>query len=156
MHSWPSGIARSDESKHDEVGFQLTAADFGSNSLWQTYLKDNSWMCILHQYHKASGLKACTATCLSEKKYLINPCFSPGGRGGGGSVVKEYEIITLEYNGKACRLYLLFFCAPEDIILKAIRPGSTKFEGKYFSIQTVNIRHIDRSFWKHAYTIPSD
>ncbi|MBL0687314.1 MAG: ABC transporter ATP-binding protein [Sulfurospirillum sp.] len=24
-------------------------------------LKDNSWMCILHQYHKASRLKACTA-----------------------------------------------------------------------------------------------
>ncbi len=51
---------------------------------------------------------------------------------GGSSVVKEYEIITLKYNGKACRLYLLFFCALEDIILSAIRSGSTKFEGKYF------------------------
>ncbi len=45
--------------------------------LWHTsYLKDNSWMCILHQYHKVSGLKACTAMCRSEKKcsniYLIN------------------------------------------------------------------------------------
>ncbi len=29
-------------------------------------LKDNSWMYILHQYHKASGLKACTM-CRSEK-----------------------------------------------------------------------------------------
>ncbi len=41
-------------------------------------------MCILHQYHKASGLKVCTAMCRSEKKYLINskwwhPRFSPGG-----------------------------------------------------------------------------
>ncbi len=54
------------------------------------------------------------------------------GRGGGASVVKEYEIIMFKYNGKACRLYLLFFCAPEDIILYVIQPGSTKFEGKYF------------------------
>ncbi len=54
MYSWPSGIARCDESKH-EVAFQLDATDFGLNSLWQTsYLKDNSWMNILHQYHKAS------------------------------------------------------------------------------------------------------
>ncbi len=51
---------------------------------------------------------------------------------GGSSVVKEYEIITLKYNGRACRLYLLFFCAPADIILCAIRSGNTKFEGKYF------------------------
>ncbi len=53
-------------------------------------------------------------------------------KGGGSSVMKEYEMISLKYNGRACRLYLLFFCAPEDIILSAIRPGSTKFEGKYF------------------------
>ncbi len=54
----------------------------------RSYLKDNSWMCILHQYHKASRLKACTAMCRSEKKVskykiLINskwphPRFSPG------------------------------------------------------------------------------
>ncbi len=50
---------------------------------------------------------------------------------GGCFVVKEYEIITLKYNGKACRLYLLFFFAPKNIILYAIRPGSMKFEGKY-------------------------
>ncbi len=49
---------------HDEVAFQLAAADFDSNSLSQTsYLKDNSWMSILHQYHKVSELKACTAMC---------------------------------------------------------------------------------------------
>ncbi len=43
MHSWPRGMAKCDESKQDEVAFQLAAADFGSNSLWQTsYLKDNS------------------------------------------------------------------------------------------------------------------
>ncbi len=28
------------------VTLHLAAADFGSNSLWQTYLKDNSWMSI--------------------------------------------------------------------------------------------------------------
>ncbi len=73
MCSWPCGIARSDESKHGEVAFQLTATDFGLNSLWQiSYLKYNSWMCILHLYHKASRLKACTAMCRSVKKYLIN------------------------------------------------------------------------------------
>ncbi len=33
------------------------------------------------------------------------------------ALVKEYEIITLKYIGKACRLYLLLFCAPENIIL---------------------------------------
>ncbi len=33
------------------------------------------------------------------------------------AVVKEYEIITLKYNGKECRLDLLFICASEDIIL---------------------------------------
>ncbi len=39
---------RCNESKHHEVAFQLAAADFGSNSLWQTsYLKDNSWMSTL-------------------------------------------------------------------------------------------------------------
>ncbi len=53
-----------------DVTFQLAAADFGSNSLWQTsYLKDNSCMCILHQYHKMNGLKACTAMCRSETKW---------------------------------------------------------------------------------------
>ncbi len=36
---------------------------------------------------------------------------------GGASFVKEYEIITLKYNGKACRLYSLFSSAPEDIIV---------------------------------------
>ncbi len=33
------------------------------------------------------------------------------------TVVKEYEIITLKYDGKACRLYLLYFDASKDIIL---------------------------------------
>ncbi len=67
-------------------------------------LKDNSWMCILHQYHKVSGLKASTMMCRKQDE---NPL----------AVVKEYEIIMLKYNGKACRLDLLYFCAPEDIIL---------------------------------------
>ncbi len=33
------------------------------------------------------------------------------------AVMKECKIITLKYTGKACRLYLLCFSAPEDIIL---------------------------------------
>ncbi len=49
-------------------------------------LKENSWMCILHQYHNASILKVCTAMCQSERKndvYIFNskwwhPRFSPG------------------------------------------------------------------------------
>ncbi len=32
------------------------------------------------------------------------------------STLKEYEIITLIYNRKSCRLDVLLFCAPEDII----------------------------------------
>ncbi len=32
-------------------------------------LKDISWMSILHQYHKTSGLKAWTAMCRSEDKW---------------------------------------------------------------------------------------
>ncbi len=40
--------------------------------LCDRYLKDNSWMCILHQYHNTSGLKAYTAMCRREKtcKYM--------------------------------------------------------------------------------------
>ncbi len=53
--------------------------------------------------------------------------------------LKGYELITLIYNRKSCRLDLLSFRAPEDIILQAIRPGSTKFEEKYFKIQTAGI-----------------
>ncbi len=117
------GFARCDESKHDEVTFQLTSADFGSNYLWQTpCLKDNSWMSILHQYHKENRLKACATMCRSEKwkwgnifkmagersvvhvsSFLLVVCCSLGR--GGIAVVKEYEIITLKYIGKACRLY---------------------------------------------------
>ncbi len=37
--------------------------------------------------------------------------------GGGASAMKEYEIITLKYNGKTSMLYLLHSSAPEDIIL---------------------------------------
>ncbi len=33
------------------------------------------------------------------------------------AVVKKIEIITLKYDGKACRLYLLYFGTSEDIIL---------------------------------------
>ncbi len=117
-------VARCDESKHDEVAFQPAAANFGSNYLWQTsYLKDNSWMSILHQYHKANGLKACTTMCRSEKwkwgnifkmadkrsvvhvSSFLLVVYCSLGRGGGIAVVKEYEIITLKYIGKACRLY---------------------------------------------------
>ncbi len=40
-------------------------------------------------------------------------CFSPVDH----DVMKEYEIITLMYNRKSCRLDLLSFLTPEDIIL---------------------------------------
>ncbi len=41
--------------------------------------------------------------------------FSPGVM----AIIKKYEIIMimLKYNGNACRLYLLCFGAPDDIIL---------------------------------------
>ncbi len=76
-------------------------------------LKDNSWICILHQYHKANGLKACTAMCRNYAVNIILLIQDGGTHGGRGclAVMKEYEIITLKYNGKACRLYLLCFCA---------------------------------------------
>ncbi len=60
---------------------------------------------------------------------LVDHVFSSGAL----AVVKECKIITLKYTGTACRLYLLYSRAPEDIILSAIRPGSTKFEGKHFN-----------------------
>ncbi len=46
--------------------------------------------------------------------------------------LNEYEIITLIYNRNSCRLDLIYIWTPEDIIIKAILPGCTKFEGKYF------------------------
>ncbi len=82
--------------------FNLLQFYFGSNSLWQTsYLKDNSWMCILNQYHKASRLKVCTAMCRSEKNgitYIFNEFKMVGdtfllqrfpGVGGGGDCCPE-------------------------------------------------------------------
>ncbi len=33
-----------------------------------------------------------------------------------GAILKEYEMITLIYDGKPCRLALLCFGVPEDII----------------------------------------
>ncbi len=39
MRSWPRGLAKCDESKHDEDAFHLAAADlnyYGPKSLWQT------------------------------------------------------------------------------------------------------------------------
>ncbi len=43
------------------------------------------------------------------------------------STLKKYEIIILIYNIKSCRLDLLWFCVPEDIILLDIRPCIIKF-----------------------------
>ncbi len=85
-------------------------------------------MSILHQYQKASGLKAWTAMCRSEEiwgnifkmasdRFVVHVFSAVWGGGGGIAEVKEYEIITSKYIGKACGLYLLFFCAPENIIL---------------------------------------
>ncbi len=70
MCSWPGGVERCDESKHDEVAFQLAAGDFGSNSLWQTsYLKDNSSMSILYytSVTRRVGLK-CGQRCVKVRK----------------------------------------------------------------------------------------
>ncbi len=101
-----------DENKHDKVTFQLAAVDLNSSTFMvrnvydrHRILKDNSWMCILHLYDKASGLKLCTAMCLDREEvwdnyYFINSRwhrFSPGDL----AVVKEYEIIRFKYNGKA-------------------------------------------------------
>ncbi len=39
MFRWPRGLAKCDESKHDEVAFDLAATDlssYGPKSLWQT------------------------------------------------------------------------------------------------------------------------
>ncbi len=59
-----------DENKHDKVTFQLAAVDLNSSTLMvrkfcdrHRILKDNSWMCILHQYHKVSRLKASITMC---------------------------------------------------------------------------------------------
>ncbi len=79
-------------------------------------------MYILHQYQKASRFKVCTVMCRSEKKmgYVIyikliqNGCdhvFLLGG-GGGASVLKEYEIITLKYNGKSWAYIYYSFVYP--------------------------------------------
>ncbi len=52
MRSCPCGMAKCDESKHDEVAFQLAAADFGLNSLWQTsYLKLNTMLMLNMKIH---------------------------------------------------------------------------------------------------------
>ncbi len=68
-------------------------------------------MCILHQYRKASGLKAWTAMCRSAKKWgnifkmmcerFVVHIYSAVLGGGGIAVVKEYEIIMLKYIGNA-------------------------------------------------------
>ncbi len=61
------------ENKHDKVTFQLAAVDLNSSTLmiWNLcdrhILKDNSWMCILYHYLKASRLKSCTAMCLGAR-----------------------------------------------------------------------------------------
>ncbi len=55
-------------------------------------------------------------------------------------------IITLKYIGKECRLYLSFFCAPENI---AIRPCSLKFDGKYF-YKLIRSKGWQHAFWRNT------
>ncbi len=72
-------------------------------------------MCILHHFHKASGLKACKTMYWSEKwkwdmfkmagdRFVVYVSLATTSGGGvrvrGIAVVKEYEIITLKYIGK--------------------------------------------------------
>ncbi len=89
-------------------------------------------MCILNQYHKASGLKSCTARGKWGKyiPYFIISRWRHPSRSHfffwGSCCHEGSKIIKLKYTWKACRLYLLYSSAPEDIILYAIRPGSTK------------------------------
>ncbi len=47
------------------------------------------------------------------------------------STLKEYEIITLIYNRKACKLESLRFSLSEDIIFQGVRPCITKFRVWY-------------------------
>ncbi len=59
-----------------------------------------------------SGLYWCNASSVISNMAAIKTCgmfalFS--------AVMKEYEIITLKYDGNACKLYLLYFGASEDI-----------------------------------------
>ncbi len=74
---WYGSANRSgnDENKHNKVTFQLAAVDLNSSTLIvrnlcdrHRILKDNSWMCILHQYHKASRLKASTMMCRDREE----------------------------------------------------------------------------------------
>ncbi len=89
MHRWPNqnksksmwhGSAKhsgNDEIKHDKITFQLAAVDLNSSTLMvrnlcarRCILKDNSWMCILHQYHKTSWLNKSAERCVgSERNY---------------------------------------------------------------------------------------
>ncbi len=68
-----------DENKHDKIRFQLAAVDLNSSTLMvrnlcdiHLIIKDICWMCILDQYHKASGLKSCTAMCREQEENGVN------------------------------------------------------------------------------------
>ncbi len=69
--------AKCDENKIGAVIFQLAAVDFEIlmvRNLCDRYriLKDNSWMCILHQYYKTSRLKASTVMCREGEENGVN------------------------------------------------------------------------------------
>ncbi len=82
-------------------------------------------MCILHQYHKASGLKACTTMCRSKKwkwgnmfkmagdRFVVH--FSSAVWGGGGDCCRV--IIWNNYVEIHRKSMQVIFCAPENIIL---------------------------------------
>ncbi len=63
---------------------------------------------------------------------MAAPTFFSWEEGGGVYCRERIWNNYVEIQWKSMSLYLLFFCAPQDIILYAIRPGSTKVEGKYF------------------------
>ncbi len=76
MHSYPRGMAKGDQSKHEEVAFQLAAADFGSNSLWQTsYLKDIVGCAYYNSITRRVGLKQ-VQRCVKVKKNWVNINFN--------------------------------------------------------------------------------
>ncbi len=61
------------------------------------------------------------------------------------STLKEYEIITLIYNGKTCKLDSLHFIVSEDIIFSSFQPCITKFrQNSYMNSKQKFIEKVGR------------
>ncbi len=73
------------------------------------------WIKLIINYLEGGGVLLFTADSWSYF-FLMKNMFSTD-RMLHLAVLKEYEIIMLKYNGKACRLDLLCFCASKDVTL---------------------------------------